>query len=594
MRKYLVIVAATGLLSLPSALAQGVLNLAPADAFLAISISQPQAVLDRTARVRQEFERLGVAGKLAAAFGEMSGPAGAPEWSPPGVIGRLLALDYQDAGFYLRPAAGESKVAFAALVRVAMAGLPAAERTLTEILAKARTETGMRVTEHAEGPYRFWLLEDTTLPRSAIALGSIVNTYVMASSGEEYRAIVRRAVRTGDPNLLTNPAYQRVNARLALDANFRFFIDWAGVSAVVENLVARGDLPSEFLPSRARLGQIFRTLGASGLALTVTADGLVGESVQAVDPAGGDRTLAGLLTDRGRGLPRAGELVPLPALSFSATSANTLPGLYDYLIELLGTLPEAPPDFNDLITAQIGLDLRAQVMAWQGSELASFTLPTSSGGRTGEPAANPLGEMGFILAVRDEARARAGMQGLVEAVLNLVAPPVTPAPRGRQAAPRPVPQQRLHRGVTYTILDLGGFGVAYTLVRGYAVLTTSEDSMRKVIDVATGAAPSILQAAGYQRLRGRIQPGAATIGFTDLASTLRDTAGQLQTTLFMVPTLAALSGFELAVDFRALAEAATALDEFLGFLAGRAGGWITSTTVSGNTIYERSFVSFQW
>lgn len=594
MRKYLIFVAAAGLLGLSPALAQGVLNLAPPDAFLAVAISQPREVQGRTAEVRQEFERLDVAGKLAAAFGEMAGPAGAPEWSSPGVIGRLLSLDFQDAGFYLRPAGGESPVAFAALVRVAMAGLPAAERTLTEILAKARAEPGVRVTEQAEGPYRFWLIEDTRLPRWAIALGSIVNTYVLASSGEEYRAITRRAVRTGDPNLLANPAYQQVTARLALGANFRFFIDWAGVWAVVENLVAGGDIPGEFLPSRDRLGEIFRTLGASGLALTLHADGLVGEFVWAVDPAGGDRTLAALLTDRGRGLPRAGELVPLAALSFTATSANTLPGLYDYLIELLGTLPEAPPDFNDLISAQIGLDLRAQVMAWQGSELATFTLPTLGGGRTAEPPTNPLGEMGFILAAQDEALARAGMQAVVDAVLNFVAPPVTPTPRGRQAAPRPAPQQRLHRGVTYTILDLGGFGVAYTLVRGYAVLTTSEDSMRKVIDVATGAAPSILQAAGYERLRGRIQPGATTIGFTDLASTLRETAGQVQMTLFMVPTLAALSGFELAVDFRALTEAATALDEFLGFLAGRAGGWITSITVSGNTIYERSFASFQW
>jgi hypothetical protein len=593
-RKYLIFAAVAALLSLSPALAQGVLNLAPADAFFAIAITEPQAVLDRTGQVRAEFERLDVAGKFAAAFGGVAGAAGDAGLHAPDAFGRLFSLAYQDAAFYVRPAGGEFPVAFAALARLSVASLASAEAILADLLAQARSEPGVRVAEQAEGAYGFWVLEDSSVGDLAIAVGSIVDTYVIASGADEYRAIVRRAGRTGAANLLANPAYQRVNGRLALGANFRIFVDWTAITTVVESLVTRGSIPREYRAASDRLTTLFSTLGAQGYALTVQSDGWLGESVLAVNPAGGDRALADLLTARGQGLPRAGELVPGEALSFSATSANTLPGFYEYLLELLTSVPDAPPDLNEFVASLFGLDLRGQVMAWQGSELATFTLASPQRGRAAPPTLNPLGELGFILAARNEAQARAGIDAIVQLAIELVAPPVTDAPRSRQAAPPPAPQQRVHGGVDYTFLDLGGFGVAYTLVRGYAVITTSEDAIRKVIDVSRGAAPSIYQSAGYGRLRGLLQPGANSVAYTDVPASLREAGEQIQMLLFLVPTLAALSGTELGVDFRTLNAAVSALDEFLEYLAGRAGGAIGSTTVSGDTLYQRSFTSFRW
>ena len=594
MRKYLTLVVLAAALVFTPALAQGVLNLAPADALFAIAITEPQAVLDRTGQVRAEFERLDVAGKFAAAFGGLAGAVGDAGLRAPDAFGRLLGLGYQDAALYVRPAGGEFPVTFAALARLNAASLAGAEAILADILAQARTEPGVRITEQAEGAYRFWVVENSSAGNLAIALGSVVDTYVIASGADEYRAIVRRATRTGAANLLANPAYQRVNGRLALGANFRIFVDWTAITTVVESLVTRGSIPREYRAAADRLTALFSTLGAQGFALSFQPDGLQGESVLAVNPAGGDPALAELLTARGQGLPRAGELAPGEALSFSATSANTLPGFYEYLRELLASVPDAPPDLNEFVASRFGLDLRGQVLAWQGSELATFTLPTPRRGRDAPATLNPLGEMGVILAARNEAQARAGIDAIVQVAIELVAPPVTDAPRGRQAAPPPAPQQSVHAGVGYTLLDLGGFGVAYTLIRGYAVITTSEEAIKKVIDVSRGATPSIYQAAGYERLRGLIQPGANSVGYADVPASLRELGDQLQMVLFLIPTFAALAGIDLEVDFRTLNAAVSALDQFLDYLAGRAGGSITSVTVSGDTVYERSFTSFRW
>lgn len=424
------------------------------------------------------------------------------------------------------------------------------------------------------------LFDGSELP---LLVGRLGEVFLVSSDPEVARAVVRRA-RGSDEASLADTRFWRARDRMA-DEGLGLALNLAAVADAVETLVPLGAMgPEVEVPSR-RLLAALRTLGGAAFQLSASEEGILSESVLAVDAQGGDEALAALLLCDPCGLSRP---FVAPAGTVSVRSLRLpLRAWVDYAQSWLDTLAEAgaippgePHDLRDLLRAEVGLDLDAALLDWLGEQLhllvmepvsprldtliyepqQALVVPVASPAaaqagleQLGEALAPYRGEIGALLS---------GTAAIVESMSGGFSPDALGADLGAYGdfdamAVRPL----TYRGVDYTRIQAGLLlDVAVALVGNNLVLASPGDAIEPIVDTFLGG-ESLLDDRGFREVLAAAPADAAALGWQRLDLQLDGYAE-----LFEVLAQPLAAGFGWLVPVVRFSEGGTAVpEESFGF-----------------------------
>lgn len=285
-----------------------------------------------------------------------------------------------------------------------------------------------------------------------------------------------------------------------------------------------------------------RTVGAVAARVGLEPEGMVLESVLAVDPEGGDAALADLLGCRGCGVGRP-FLAPADAVSASS-QAFPVRGWVAYLE---GWLETVDVDLRATLAEEVGLDLDTALLDWIGEELHTVVLEplgTELGTLLGGPAqatflpvADPdaaragLRELGAALEpfAADLLRSMGGVDAALEGALGGgvfgATPDLDGGPlgSGRGFALR----SRDYRGVEIHRLQAGfnvDLGVA--VIGNHLAFGSPAAALEPLVDVYRGA-PGLVGTARWRAFMDTVPAGATAFALDDVGATLRGAAATL-------------------------------------------------------------------
>lgn len=552
-------------------LAQNLAPLLPAETILALGMQDLATVSDKLDDFRAEFERLDVAGALAAAFPmDAQGEANLPEaWRELDAL-KLLG---QEAWLAVSASQFNPLPAVTLITRLS----PEAQATVTELLAAAQRDRPVESFSESGFTFHQLVLEDELLP--VLAYAQAQDLLLLSSNPDTLRGLLRRLAGANEPGFTAGAGYQATLGKLA-PGNFYGYLDFAQLAVVARPFVQGFGVDALV----ERLATALQTAGSTGSVLRVTPAGLEQESRQAVNPQGGDLALYQLLT--------AGEPVSFDSLRFTpqnalsyTVDATNLRGWWDYLNDLAISIPELGGSLDQLLLANFGLDLRRTALNWTGAHVATIVTAPSEVVVPGMPAENLLGENLFLLAATDEAAAQRGLTELMQVVSQTVAAFGDPMGVGV-----PTISSEVIGGVTVTHYDITqGVSLSYAVTGGYALIATSREAMRTALDTLAGT-DNLGTQASYQALVAAVPTQINGLSFTDMRLFMewmaREMRGQIQLT-------AGLAG-GAGLDFAAIDRAAGALEQFLLFIASRLGSGIGYSQRSPEGIYSYSFTEVSW
>ena len=384
-----------------------------------------------------------------------------------------------------------------------------------------------------------------------LAVARLDDVYVAASTPDAVRAVIRRAGGGDEPSLAETRLWQA--ATRFEGAGVGFALDIAGIARLAEGFIGpvSGGDPAEDYVVR-RLLAAGRTLGGVALRAGLTPDGLVFESIVAVDPDGGDPALAQLLlcSDCGVGRPF---LVPS---GVNGLTSQHIPirELVAYVESWMDGISEATGEELDLRSMwreEFGIDLDEALLDWVGTQVHAVSLapfqPTLRQLVYQQPGA-------LLMPVASPEAAERGLELLGEAfgsffddILSGAGPlvgsramgfgnglwgdgPLDADPAlgfGDGAAPAfdvAVTREQAYRDIPYRRIQVGPtLDVAVGLVGNHLVIATPSVAIRPIIDTFRGDRPPIDDEA-YQLARSVAPPGALAIAFEDVGANLAGVA----------------------------------------------------------------------
>ncbi|MEX2543134.1 MAG: DUF3352 domain-containing protein [Trueperaceae bacterium] len=521
-----------------------------------------------------EAERLELGDALTALFGDAEEgeefgddlPAGFDELAPLDLLGQEAWFAVSISSFNPLPA----------LTLIARTSGDATSQVAEGIRQSAEEEGAETASEGSVTIYLYPVDgEDTPFPVMAISQADDV--VVASTNPDVLRSVLRRMAGSGEAGFSSSAGYGSTLGQLD-GGNIYAFLDYTRLAAALEPLGSASGF--ELLVARALGG--LGTVGTSGSVFRVDDDGVTSESIRI--PGAGDPALAALLTASAPASREPLRFTPAEALSVSVSHFD-LPGWWDYLVDLAGSSDElGNPDLDELAMQFTGIDLRASLFDWMGSQVASITTGVTAPVEPGVPSENLLGEAVYLVQSSDDAAAGQGLSMLFGTVGGLVAGFADPTGQGGAAGIA----QRDVAGVQVTSYRMGpGVNLAHAVTDGWALIATSDDA----IDQALAARDQGGALRGeLARLAGEVPDSATAYSLTDLAETLSQSGAQTASQMQM---FAGLAGGNL--DFDALQQAGETLEEFVSFVAERAGGSVsyTVTDATGTTrSYGRS--EFNW
>ena len=263
-----------------------------------------------------------------------------------------------------------------ALMRANDDVVPLYQQMQETLLACAQEDEDIEVTELDEGGVPLYVIGNAS--DFPIVAGSVDNLFFIGTNPEVMRGVVRRAGGSDEPSFAETPLYEQASGALGEAGNsLGFSLNFAALADTLEGYAGFiTDGPeTEYLVER--LGSVLRTLGGVTSQLSATDEGLVGESVFAIDREGGDEALLELV------LCETCE-VSAPFLAPEGTvavQADYLPWreLWTYAQTWLRDVEEISGeslDVAELASSLLGVELDADLINWLGSESHTYTLET--------------------------------------------------------------------------------------------------------------------------------------------------------------------------------------------------------------------------
>ena len=367
-----------------------------------------------------------------------------------------------------------------------------------------------------------------------VVVARIDDVYVVATTPDAVRGVIRRATGSDEPSLADRPLRQTTERFVGTGVGL--MLDLTAMADIIEGFVGPGDTTTAEGYLQDRLLSAARTVGGFASRWGLSADGIVMESAVAVDPDGGDPALADLLLCSTCAVSRA---FLAPAGSVAVASQHVpVRGIFAYLQGVLDGVADVTGedlDLRDLVQEAFGLDLDAALLDWAGSEVHLVQLEAF------EPGLGPLiygVPTVALMPVASPDAARQGLAMLADALAPLANEPLadgrwmgsrTPfLPGGDlldlpEASPgqgwiatrsftyRDVDVQRIQVG---PVVDLG-----IALVGNHLVVGHPSHAVEDVIDTFRGV-QAALDSPAYRRARGGAPAGAPYVMVQDVSAEL--------------------------------------------------------------------------
>ena len=327
-------------------------------------------------------------------------------------------------------------------------------------------------------------------------IGRVGNLYFFGTNPEPLRGVVRRAEGSSEPSLADSALYKKAARLEAGESNLSLTLDFAALAEVLEGFggMVASSPEDDYVVERGVA--LLRTLGGYAGVLSATPEGLLFESVTAVDPEGGDAALAKLLLCETCALGSP-FLAPAEGL---ATHVYRLP-LRDIFNYAQGLLDAAPPvlgvsvNLRDVLREALDLDIDRDLFDWLGTEGYTALL---------EPASPNLRTLFYgqaqvtILPIASREAAEAGVEEILR-VLTLLFETAVAADDAALFFSRVSSEKVTYKGETFTRYRSsinGDIGVGF--LDNYLVIGTPARALEAVIDTFKGHEKSLLETSAYQ------------------------------------------------------------------------------------------------
>jgi len=442
----------------------------------------------------------------------------------------------------------------------------------------AEENAGSEVQTLTEGKIEFKVYtSDDDMP---VALAQDGNFLAFSTNPDTLRGVLRRYQGAKEPNFTDSKTYSSTLAGIS-PALAYFVIDLPAVVDVVMPF-AKG---MGFDQSAQRVANMLKTMGVFASTVRLTDSGVETLSLHALGDRSLDPALFDLLSNK-TGYPTAVlSFVPESAVGVQA-GATDIPAIWAYLSRLVGQLPELGiSDLDSFITENLGLDLNLMLFGWMGAGTASITISSPAATQPGITPENLLGEAVYLVAVKDEAAAAAGLSQFLTMATSMGASFV--APDGDSGMVQPTTRQS--SGVDVTSYAVGdGLTFETALTDGYLLIATSSGAMDA--SLAAHASHRNGLAGALAPLQKNVPAGATTMALSNDQASLRSLADTLLSQLGLA---AGMTGSE-DLDFEAVEATGDALTQFVNFVADRLGGSYSYQVPDGNVIRGYGLLSVTW
>lgn len=449
----------------------------------------------------------------------------------------------------------------------------------------ASLESDPDTMELQEGDQVFWVTRlDDELTEGTVDTVSVSLTddlLVVSSNPDVLRGVLRRQAGASEPSLATSDTFTRAGAYT--DGHVVMFLDVNVVASTLSSFARPfaqefgvGSLVDELVSA-------LETVGTIAGSTTFTDDGIHSHGLQLVGDS--NSTIRSLLLDRNPATTDVLGYAPASAVTISSGFSNPV-GWWNYLNQVLSSNPELGiGSLDELLLGFLGLDIRAGFFNWVGNELTTITTGLPDAVAPGVTPDNLLGESLYILRTDDEQAAQIGLNNMLS-MLSMLVSSFTSLD-GSTAGQLDTGTREDINGVSVTTFDLSdGIIISYAVVDGHVLIATDATSVAAALqaNAAGGQAPATLA-----RMLDNVAPGAVAFTVNDAEALLRSLGTQMPAQLEL---LAGLSG--QGVDFAALDAATDGLEQYLNFIADRAGGNWSATVIDGNAIITEGFAEIDW
>lgn len=348
-----------------------------------------------------------------------------------------------------------------------------------------------------------------------VVLSRVKNLFIVGTNPEVVRSVVRRVAGSDEANLAETPFYRQNQALLAGNG-MSLSLDAAALGGSVESL--GGTLTgAQSDPLLRRAVAALRTLGSFAGRLHSDGGAVTLSTRLNVNPAGGDRELAALLTCR----------CPAPAPTFAPETSVSVSSVHlqprrmvAYLegwVNLAGRAAGENVSLQQL-AQQVGVDLDVALLDWLGSGVTSIVL---------EPFGTDLGTLLYgqaqvlALETRGSEAAKRGLAALGRAVQQGVERNTFGETDGAMFA-QVARETYRYRGTDISRLrfgpttDLGTAFVGDTLLVG-----TPASALESVLDTVQGRTGALTDAEPFVQFRQGAPEVVTQLSYSDLSPHLQ-------------------------------------------------------------------------
>ena len=554
---------------LAAATAQSLAALLPSETLAAVGVQGLAQHKDQLQPFIDEWDRLGLTDLL-----EQSGGDAVGDEIPADLQGMNL---FDVLGDEVWIGVSASSVSPVPAVTVVGRMSDKAAALLSSSLAEENAGSEVQTLTEGKIEFKVYTSDDDEMP---VAMAQDGNFLAFSTNPDALRGVLRRYQGAKEPNFTDSKTYSSTLAAIS-PALVSFVIDLPAVVDVVMPF-AKG---MGFDQSAQRVANMLKTMGVFATTVRLTDAGVETLSLHALGDRSLDPALFDLLSNK-TGYPSAVlSFVPDSAVGVQA-GATDIPAIWAYLNQLVGQLPELGiSDLDSFISDNLGLDLNLMLFGWMGPGTASITISSPAATQPGITPENLLGDSVYLVAVKDEAAAAAGLSQFLTMATSMGASFV--APDSDSGMVQPTTRQSSGVDVTsYAVGDGLTFETAFT--DGYLLIATSSGAMDA--SLAAHASHRSALAGALAPLQKNVPAGATTMALSNDQASLRTLADTLLSQLGLA---AGMTGSE-DLDFDAVEATGDALTQFVNFVADRLGGSYSYQVPDGNVIRGYGLLSVTW
>lgn len=554
---------------LAAATAQSLAALLPSETLAAVGVQGLAQHKDQLQPFIDEWDRLGLTDLL-----EQSGGDAVGDEIPADLQGMNL---FDVLGDEVWIGVSASSVSPVPAVTVVGRMSDKAAALLSSSLAEENAGSEVQTLTEGKIEFKVYTSDDDEMP---VAMAQDGNFLAFSTNPDALRGVLRRYQGAKEPNFTDSKTYSSTLAAIS-PALVSFVIDLPAVVDVVMPF-AKG---MGFDQSAQRVANMLKTMGVFATTVRLTDAGVETLSLHALGDRSLDPALFDLLSNK-TGYPSAVlSFVPDSAVGVQA-GATDIPAIWAYLNQLVGQLPELGiSDLDSFISDNLGLDLNLMLFGWMGPGTASITISSPAATQPGITPENLLGDSVYLVAVKDEAAAAAGLSQFLTTATSMGASFV--APDSDSGMVQPTTRQSSGVDVTsYAVGDGLTFETAFT--DGYLLIATSSGAMDA--SLAAHASHRSGLAGALAPLQKNVPAGATTMALSNDQASLRTLADTLLSQLGLA---AGMTGSE-DLDFDAVEATGDALTQFVNFVADRLGGSYSYQVPDGNVIRGYGLLSVTW